>query len=174
LQDVACPRTLSLADAVALVRPHDTLALGFGPAEATPFLEVMAARDDWTDLLVYGGSSPSRSRSFGAPASTSARSSWAPASALRDAGADVQFVPSDFRRFARALRRVNPRVLVTTCTPPDRDGWMSLGSSPPSRPRELHRYARDPERLLIVLTNPLLRGRPGSRRSIRTASTSTR
>jgi hypothetical protein len=42
--------------------------------------------------------------------------------ALRAAGADVQFVPCDFRRFANALRRVNPRVVVTP-EPDAAGGW---------------------------------------------------
>lgn len=151
------PKELSLADATALLRPRDTLALGFGPAEPTPLLEVLGVRDDWTDLLVYGGLLSQPFDVFTRPG-VRFRSIFMGAAerALRDAGHDVQFVPGDFRRFAKALRRVNPRVLATTVTPPDRSGWMSLGLVAAEQAEELHRYARDPARLLIVLANPLL------------------
>ena len=151
------PRNLSLADAVALVRPRDRVALGFGPAQPTPFLEIMGARDDWSELVVYGGLFSEPFEVFTRPG-VHLHSIFMGAGerALRAAGADVQFVPGDFRRFARALSRLNPRVLVTSCTPPDRSGWMSLGLVAAEQAEELHRYARDPERLLIVVTNPLL------------------
>jgi len=151
------PRTLSLADAIALIRPTDTLALGFGPAEPTPLLEVLAARDDWSNLLVYGGLLTQPYAVFTKPG-VHLRSAFLGGAerALRAGGADVQFVPGDFRRFAKALRRVNPRVLVTSATPPDANGWMSLALCAAEQAEELHRYARDPERLLVVLANPLL------------------
>lgn len=151
------PRTLSLADAVDLIRPKDTVALGFGPAEPTPLLEVMGAREDWTGLLVYGGLLTQPFELF-TRRGVQLRSTFLGGAerALRAAGHDVQFVPGDFRRFAKALRRMNPRVLVTSATPPDRSGWMSLGLCAAEQAEDLHRYARDPERMLIVLTNPLL------------------
>ena len=107
-------QSLSLADAIALLRPTDTLALGFGPAEPTPFLEVLAARDDFARLLVYGGLLTQPFEVFTKPG-VQLRSAFLGGAerALRAAGHDVQFVPCDFRRFAKALRRVNPRVLVT-------------------------------------------------------------
>jgi acyl-CoA hydrolase len=149
------PRALSLIDAIGLLRSRDTLALGFGPAEPTPFLEVLAARDDFADLTVYGGLLTQPFDVFTKPG-LHFRSIFFGAAerALRDAGHDVQFVPGDFRRFAKAMRRVNPRVVVTSATPPDRSGWMSLGLVAAEQAEELHRYARDPERLLVVLTNP--------------------
>ncbi|HXJ33260.1 MAG TPA: acetyl-CoA hydrolase/transferase C-terminal domain-containing protein [Candidatus Eisenbacteria bacterium] len=151
------PRNLSLSDAIGLLCPRDTLALGFGPAEPTPLLEVLSVREDWTDLLVYGGLLSQPFEIFTKPG-VRFRSIFMGAAerTLRDAGCDVQFVPGDFRRFAKALRRVNPRVLATSATPPDRSGWMSLGLVAAEQADELHRYARDPERLLVVLTNPLL------------------
>src|SRR5215475_3691673 len=109
------------------------------------------------DLLVYGGLLSQPFEIFMRPC-VHLRTIFMGAGerALRDAGADVQFVPSDFRRFARALHRVDPRVLVTSCTPPDDGGWMSLGLVAAEQADELHRYARDPGRLLIALANPLL------------------
>jgi acyl-CoA hydrolase len=150
-------RTLSLADAVDLVRPRDRLALGFGPAEPTPFIEVLAIRDDWTDLVVHGGLLSQPFELFTKPG-VRLRSVFMGAAErrLRDAGHDVQFVPGDFRRFAGAMHRVDPRVLVTSATPPDESGWMSLGLVAAEQADELHRYALDPDRLLVVLTNPLL------------------
>ncbi len=52
-------------------------------------------------------------------------SSGRPSGSSCDAGADVQFVPADFRRFARIAQR-SPRVMATAAAPPDADGYLSL------------------------------------------------
>jgi acyl-CoA hydrolase len=68
---------------------------------------------------------------------------------LRDAGADVDFVPADFRRFEPVLRHLNPRIMATAAAMPD-DGRVSLSLHAGASVDELHRAGADPDRLLIV------------------------
>ena len=70
--------------------------------------------------------------------------------ALRDGGADVDFVPADFRRFGPLLRRQSPRVMATVTAAPDADGWCSLALHAGGTVDELRRAGADPDRLLIV------------------------
>ena len=67
-----------------------------------------------------------------------------------DTGADVEYVPADFRRFGPILRRIEPRVMATAAAPPDGDGWMSLSLHAGASVDELHRAAADAGRVLIV------------------------
>jgi acyl-CoA hydrolase len=69
---------------------------------------------------------------------------------LRDSGANVEFVPADFRRFGPILQRLSPRIMATAASPPDADGWMSLSLHAGASVTELHRAAASPERLLVV------------------------
>ena len=46
---------LELADAVALVRPRDTVACGFVSAQPTGFLAALGARDDLEEVVLYTG-----------------------------------------------------------------------------------------------------------------------
>ena len=48
-------RICSAEEAVALLRPADTMNLGFGPAQPCVLLEAMSERDDWEDFTVFGG-----------------------------------------------------------------------------------------------------------------------
>lgn len=45
----------SAEEAAALLRPRDTMILGFGPAQPGVLLEEMGKRDDGEDLTVFGG-----------------------------------------------------------------------------------------------------------------------
>ncbi len=45
---------VSVAEAVALVRPVDSIGFGLGPANPDTFLTALGARDDWQDLQVGG------------------------------------------------------------------------------------------------------------------------
>ena len=69
-------------------------------------------------------------------------------------GADIQFVPADFRRFAPVLEQIRPRIVATAAVAPDADGWMSLSLHAGASVAELHRAASDPDRLCVVETSP--------------------
>jgi hypothetical protein len=47
-------RVLPVEEAVALVRPADSLGFGLGPANPDAFLTALGTRDDWEDLQVGG------------------------------------------------------------------------------------------------------------------------
>lgn len=69
-------------------------------------------------------------------------------------GADIAFVPADFRRFAPVLERTRPRVMATVATPPDADGWCSLSLHAGATIGELQRAGVDGQRELVVEVNP--------------------
>jgi hypothetical protein len=45
----------SAEEAAALLRPRNTMILGFGPAQPGVLLEEVDKRDDWEDLTIFGG-----------------------------------------------------------------------------------------------------------------------
>ncbi|MDW3220917.1 MAG: acetyl-CoA hydrolase/transferase C-terminal domain-containing protein [Acidimicrobiales bacterium] len=148
------PDPISPADAVELIRPTDTLAVPLGPGVPGQFLHALAARDGWTDLEVSGALLPDLYELFLRPGVRLRSGFFGPAERfLLDAGADVQFVPADFRRFAPLLEQIRPRVMATAATEPDADGWMSLSLHAGASVEELRRAAADPERLCVVETS---------------------
>ncbi len=73
---------------------------------------------------------------------------------LRDSGANIEFVPSDFRRFSPIVEKFHPRVIAAAVSTPDADGWMSLSLHAGAGWYELQRIIADPDRILIAETSP--------------------
>ncbi len=150
-------RELSAADAAALLRPTDTLALPLGPGAPTGLLHALGSRDDWQALDVFGALLLDFFTVFTKPGVTLRSGFFGPAErVLRDSGANVEYIPADFRRFVTIAQQFAPRVMTTVATPPDERGFMSLSLHAGATVGELHRAAANPDRLVIVEVNPQL------------------
>ncbi len=145
----------SVEEAVAEIRPHDKLALPLGPGQPSAFTHGLAKRDDYVALEIYTALLVDFYEVFTKPGVTYMSGFYGPVERiLVDAGHDVQFVPSDFRRFAPILQAREARVMATVATPPDRYGDLSLSLHAGASVDEIARCAKDPERILIVEMNP--------------------
>ena len=149
-------RTMSAADAVALLRPVDSLGFGLGPANPPTFLHALAAREDWEDLQVGGALCLDYYEVFTRPGVSYRCGFFGPAERLlHDGGFRVELVPGGFRQFAPILARFAPRVMVAQAAPPDA-GSVNLSLHMGATRDELLRAGGDPERLLIIEVNPNL------------------
>ncbi|MGZ6778550.1 MAG: acetyl-CoA hydrolase/transferase family protein [Mycobacterium sp.] len=145
------PKELTADEAAALLNASDTLGMPLGPGQPPAFLRALGEREDWTDLRVYGALLAVGTELFSRPGVHYLSGFYGPLErALRDAGADIEFTPADFRRFGPLLERQAPRVMTTVATPPDGDGWCSLSLHAGGTIGELHRAGADPARLLVV------------------------
>jgi acyl-CoA hydrolase len=145
----------TLKEAADLVRPVDTIGVPLGPGQPAAFLHALGDRDDYEDVTLFGALLVDLFAFFTKPGVHYLSGFYGPAERFLIAtGADVQFVPSDFRRFTAIAERLKPRVVATLASPPDKDGWMSLSLHAGATVRELERAAADPERVLIVEVNP--------------------
>lgn len=145
------PTELTAEQAAARLQATDTLGIPLGPGQPPAFLRALGERDDWTDLRVYGALLAVLTELFNRSGVHYLSGFYGPLDrALRDGGADVDFVPADFRRFGPLLRRQSPRVMATVAAAPDADGWCSLSLHAGGTVDELRRAGADPDRLLIV------------------------
>ena len=150
-------RELSADDAAALLRPVDTLAVPLGPGAPGGLLHALGGRDDWQALEVFGALLLDLYSVFTKPGVRLRSGFFGPAErALRDAGANVEFIPADFRRFVTIAEQLAPRVMTTAAAPPDEHGFMSLSLHAGATVGELHRAALDPDRIVIVEVNDQL------------------
>lgn len=148
-------RTISPADAVDLLQPSDSLAVPLGPGVPGQFVHALAARDAWDDLQIFGALLPDLYEVFLRPGVSLKSGFFGPAERfLIDAGASIEFVPADFRRFGPLLKQIGTRVMATAAAAPDADGWMSLSLHAGASVAELRRAAADPDRLCVVETSP--------------------
>jgi acyl-CoA hydrolase len=142
--------------AVAAVRPEDRLAIPLGPGQPSTFLHALGERDDFERLEVFGALLIDLYALFTKPGVHLLSGFFGPAERfLRDSGANVEFVPSDFRRFSPIIERFHPRVVAAAVAPPDADGWMSLSLHSGAAWYELQRVIADPDRIVIAEASPL-------------------
>jgi len=141
---------MSVEDAVALVRAHDTLAVPLGPGVPGGFMHALGTRTDFTNLVIFGALMPDLYAVLALPGVHYRSGFFGPAERfLRDSGASIDYIPADFRRFEPILESLKPRVVATAGAPPV-DGWVSLSVHAGAGIDELHRAAADPDRIVIV------------------------
>lgn len=151
------PATVSMEEAVSLLRPVDRLGFGLGPAIPDGLLTALGARTDWEDLQVGGALCLNLYDVFTRPGVSYRCGFFGPAERLHHAqGHRVELVPGGFRQMGPIMARFAPRVMVAQAAPPDAQGRVSLSLHVGGTRDELLRAGRDPERLLIVEVNPHL------------------
>ncbi|MDX1649735.1 MAG: acetyl-CoA hydrolase/transferase C-terminal domain-containing protein [Myxococcota bacterium] len=143
--------------AADLLRARDTLAVPLGPGQPPAFLHALGERDDFQDLQIFAALLMGLYRVFTRPGVSMRSGFFGPVErGLREQGFDVQFVPADFRRFARLLELLRPRVMATAVAPPDASGRYSLSLHAGATLEGLRACGRDPDRVLIAEVNPEL------------------
>ncbi len=146
-----------LRAAVAAIRPVDSLAVPLGPGVPGEFLHALGndtPEDYFADLTVFGALLPDLYALFMRPGVHLKSGFFGPAERfLRDAGADVDFVPADFRRFEPTLSHLKPRVVALAASMPV-DGHVSLSLHAGAFTSEIKSVINDPDRVLIVECSP--------------------
>jgi acyl-CoA hydrolase len=151
------PITCTPAEAAALVRPVDRIGFGLGPANPDAFLAALGGRDDWEDLVFGGALLLNYYDVLTKPGVSYRCGFFGPAERiLLSQGHRVEHVPGGFRQFAPILERFGPRIMAAQATPPDAEGRVNLSLHYGATRPELIRAGRDPDRLLIIETNPNL------------------
>ena len=145
---------MEMSSAVAAVRSIDTLAVPLGPGVPGGFLHALGERDDFEQLDVFGALLPDLYQLLTRTGVHYRSGFFGPAERfLRDAGASIDFVPADFRRFEPVLHRLHPRVMATAAAMPEGD-WVSLSLHAGASVDELHAAGADPDRVLVVECSP--------------------
>lgn len=150
------PRICTPLEAAELIRPRDTIGFGLGPANPDAFLTALDKRDDWEDLVLGGALLLGYYQVLTKPGVHYRCGFFGPIERLLlVAGADIELVPGGFRQFGPILTQYAPRVVTVLGTPPV-DGRINLSLHYGGTRGELLAAGRDPERLLVVESNPHL------------------
>lgn len=144
------------AEAAELVRDTDTLGIPLGPGHPAALLHALGERERFDDLVVFGALLTDLYALFTRPGVRYRSGFFGPAERfLRDMGADIEFIPADFRRFGPIAQAFAPRVVATAAAMPD-SGFVSLSLHAGATVDELHRAGADPDRVLVVEVNERL------------------
>ncbi len=148
-------RELSVGDAAALIAARDTVLCGFVSGQPAGILDALGARTDLEELLLLTGLLAAPYALLQNPRVQIRSGFFGPIERMaRAAGARVDFLPGDFHGLERLALVHRPRVVLAVTTPPDAEGWMSLGTHAGATYRPFLEAARDPARLAIAEVNP--------------------
>lgn len=148
-------KKLSVEEAIALVRPRDSVASGLATGQAVSLLEALGKRDDLEYVRVYLGLMIAPYSFLLNPKVHVLSGFFGPIE--RDAraqGCNVEYVSEDFIGLERLALKLKPRVVVTPTTLPDEDGYLNFGAHSGATTRPFLEAAADPQRLAIAEANP--------------------
>jgi len=98
-----------------MIRETDHLTVGLGPAQPGGLLDALSERDDWVDLRIFGALLVGWYDLFTKKGVTLLSGFYGPIERILLAqGHTVEFIPSDFRGFTRAVHHLKPRVVGVT------------------------------------------------------------
>lgn len=164
MNDVYRTRLRSAAAAAALIRDADTLFLPLAPAQPAGLMRALGMRERFAELRVLCALLQERFPVLERPGVRVVSQFFGHVEReLRRDGAPIEHLSSDFHGLELLARRLRPRVVATTVSPPDEDGYLSFGLHAGACEIPFREAARDPERLAIAEVNrrmPATRGLP--------------
>ena len=148
-------KKLSVEEAVALVRPRDTVASGLATGQAVSLLEALGKRDDLEDVRLYLGLMIVPYSLLLNPKVHVLSGFFGPIEReARAQGCNVEYVSEDFIGLERLALKLKPRVVVTPTTMPDEEGYLNFGAHSGATTLPFMEAAADPQRLAIAEANP--------------------
>lgn len=146
---------LSVAEAISLVRPIDSIGLGLVTGTPITLLDELSRRQDWEHLTVSGGLLLGSFGLFLHPNVHYRATFYGPGErSYRDRGANIDFVPSFFRHYGLLIEQLGARVMMMQAAMPEPDGTVSVSLYNGAHLEECRRAGRDPNRLLILECSP--------------------
>jgi acyl-CoA hydrolase len=147
----------SMAEAVALVRPEDTMAAPIATGQPAAFLSALNERNDFRQLTVFSGLLIEPYAVFTKPGVRFISGFYGPIERMLKAmGARVDYLPADFLGWERYAMQAAPRVMVSAVAPLDEHGYLSFGLHSGASFNAFLAAARDPERVAIAEVNPTM------------------
>jgi acyl-CoA hydrolase len=140
----------SSAEAAALVRAEDTLAVPIVTGQPAALLAALGERDDFQNLSIFGGLLIEPYAVLKRQGVRLASGFFGPLERLLKAeGARIEYLPADFLGWERYARAARPWVVASALAPMDEHGFFSLGLHSGATFQAFRAAARDPERVAI-------------------------
>ncbi len=158
------PQQLSLKEIVNLLKPKDDLTFPLATGQPTSFLMALSERTDWEDLKIFTGL-----LAFPYPLLTQKGVSvtsgyYGPIERyLNENGAAVDYLPSNFNGFETYALNRKFRVIATSLSPADADGYHTFGTHGAAIYKPFVEACKNPGQIAIAEINnqmPVIYGSP--------------
>lgn len=154
----------NISEILTLFRPTDQLAVPLATGQPMTLLNALNERTDWEDLHIFTGLLIFPYPILMAPHVSVTSGYYGPIErTLNEQGGVIDYLPADFSGFEFFAKKKQFRVVATTLSPPDADGYMTFGTHGAAVYRPFIEACRDPHRIAIAEVNttmPVVYGHP--------------
>lgn len=137
------------------MRPRDTLAIPLATGQPMALMNALGERTDWQKLEIFTGLLTFPYPLLTHPGVFITSGYYGPIERFLNAqGANMEYLPANFTGFETYAVRRPPRVIATTVSTPDKDGYVTFGTHCGAVYNPFVAACRDPERIAIAEINP--------------------
>lgn len=157
-------RLKSLDEIVALFRPTDTLHVALATGQPMGLMNALSNRSDWQRLEIFCGLCVFPYPILMNPNVFVTSGYYGPIERFLNAqGAHMEYLPADFIGFEKYALNHPARVIATTVSAPDADGYVTFGTHAGAIAAPFRAACQDPQRIAIAEINahmPVIYGTP--------------
>lgn len=147
----------SIEDAVKLFRPDDTLHVALATGQPMALLNALSTRDDWQNLRIFCGLCVFPFPILMHPRVFITSGYYGPIERLlNDQGANMEYLPADFIGFEKYALNNPARIIATTVSEPDTQGFVTFGSHAGAIALPFREACKDKNRIAIAEINPYM------------------
>ncbi len=149
--DLYAAKLRPAGEAVGLLRRDDQMAIPIATGQPGALLAALGERSDWQGLTIFGGLLTEPHAALQQPGVRFISGFYGPIERmLVAAGANIDYLPSDFLGYERYARQAKPRVIAAAVAPMDERGFLSFGLHAGAIFESFIAAGRDPDRLAIA------------------------
>lgn len=147
----------TLAEVLSLFNPRDRLAVPLATGQPMGLLAALSERTDWERLEIFTGLLAFPYPVLQNPNVYVTSGYYGPIERfLNEQGAHVDYLPADFTGFEIIEKRKPSRIVATTVSPPDADGYLTFGTHGAAADVPFRLACKDPNRIGIAQINPTM------------------
>jgi acyl-CoA hydrolase len=145
----------TLKEVLGLFQPRDRLAVPLATGQPMGLLSSLSERTDWERLEIFTGLLAFPYPILQSPNVYVTSGYYGPIERfLNEQGAHVDYLPADFTGFEIIERRKPSRIVATTMSPPDAEGYLTFGTHGAAVDVPFRLACKDPDRIAIAEVNP--------------------
>ncbi|MFO1518347.1 MAG: acetyl-CoA hydrolase/transferase C-terminal domain-containing protein [bacterium] len=154
-REIYASKKKSLDEFLTLIRPKDRLCASIAAGQPRSLLNQLSNKTDVEEIHLFTGLSAFPYPFFANPNVTVISGYYGPIDRmLNDMGANMSYMPLAFTDFELYVQSFNPRVVMTTLSGMDEEGYLSFGVDSEAAYVPFVKAARDPNCLAIAEVNP--------------------
>ncbi len=145
----------TLEQILSLFQPTDSLAVPLATGQPMALLNSLSGREDWKRLEIFTGLLTFPYPILSNPNVHITSGYYGPIERyLNDNGTHMEYLPANFTGFEIYALRKKQRVIATTLSPPDSDGYCTFGTHGAAVYRPFIEALKNPNQIAIAEINP--------------------